>query len=414
MTQKFIAKDIQFLRTAPDAPALSAPKVYYSDLIAQPTTEFTGFCRRLAKVCENKKTFLTAAIQVDPDAAPEIREKTRDIFDACFHSILERSGGYKERGIWECLDSMTALMAFWDFNTAKEGRKVLDLLNEKITKGLDTGLIMGTAAFPFHDVDRTDMPGCALKALDHAAFFGPGHTIEFDALSLNISGDRRFQLNDTDGAISEYEKGLAMEPCNINLINSLGVAHGVDQDLTKAMEYFEKASRINPEEAMVIHNIALIHRINDNTDSALAYLKKAHAIDPDVFEIELLLGHLLFRENKFNQAMDHLDAAIRLKPESGTAFRIKGQISMEKEDASGAAAHFNQAVKLNPNDPEALSGYARAMALQKKNLPIALSFAKKSLALDPGNETYRQRLEEIEDIHDLVQEKNQKKSIKSA
>ena len=113
------------------------------------------------------------------------------------------------------------------------------------------------------------------------------------------------------------------------------MAHGVDQDLTKAMEYFEKAGKINPKETMVIHNIALIHRINDNTDSALAYLKKAHGIDPDVFEIELLLGHLLFKQEKFDLAMNHLDAATRLKPSSGAAFRIKGKILLEKADAAG-------------------------------------------------------------------------------
>ena len=404
MTQKFTAKDIQFLKTAPDAPKLSAPEIYYSDLISDPTTEFTGFCRRLSDTCDADKPLFTAAIRLDPNAPEEVLKKARDSFDACFHSVLDRSGDEKERGIWEILDAMTALVAFWDFKTAKEARRLLDLLKEKISKGLDAGLIMGTACFPFHGFDLTDMPGCALKALDHAAFFGPGHAIEFDALSLNISGDRRFQLNDIDAAISEYEKGLAMAPGDINLINSLGVAHGVDQDLSKAMEYFEKASKINPKETMVIHNIALIHRINDNKDSALAYLKKAHGIDPDVFEIELLLGHLLFKQEKFDLAMNHLDAAIRLKPSSGTAFRIKGKILLEQGDTPGAAVQFNQAVKLNPNDPEALSGYARAMALQKRNLPIALSFAKKSLALDPENETYKQRLEEIEDIHGQIQE----------
>lgn len=404
MTQKFTAKDIQFLKTAPDAPQLSAPEIYYSDLISNPTTEFTGFCRRLSDTCDAEKPVFTAVIRIDPDAPEQILKKTRDTFDTCFHSVLDRNGKEKDRGIWESLDAMTAIVAFWDFKTAKEAGKLLDLLNEKISKGLDAGLIMGTAAFPFHDFDLTDMPGCALKALDHAAFFGPGHAIEFDALSLNISGDRRFQLNDIDTAISEYERGLAIEPGNINLMNSLGVAHGVDQDLAKAMEYFEKASKINPKETMVIHNIALIHRINDNTDSALAYLKKAHGINHDVFEIELLIGHLLFKQEKFDPAMDHLDAAIRLKPSSATAYRIKGKILLERDDAAGAAAQFNQAVKLNPNDPEALSGYARAMALQKRNLPIALSFAKKSLALDPENDTYKRRLEEIKDIHEQVQE----------
>lgn len=409
MMIKFIAKEIQFLKTTGDAPELSPPEVYYSDLLTQPSKEFGIFARRIADTCASHKTFTTAAIQIDPAAPEEAIDKANEVFHACFHSMLD-----EDRGIWECLDPFTAIFVFWDYETAGQGKKMLDLLNEKISQALNAKVIMGTIAFPFHDFPVEEMAGCALKALDHAAFFGPGHAVAFDGLSLNISGDRLFQLNNIDAAITEYEKGLSIAPADINLLNSLGVAFGVDACLDKAMEFFEKARNINPEEVMVIHNIGLIHRINDQNDSALAYLKKAHGINPDIFEIELLLGHLLFKEKKFDPAMTHLDAAIRLKPESGTAFRIKGQILLERENAPGAAAQFNQAVKRNANDPEALSGYARAMALQKKNLSIALSFAKKSLDLDPGNEQYRQHLEEIQNIHGQIEETNQDRSIKSA
>jgi len=409
MMLKFIAKEIPFLKTPGDAPDLRPPEVYYSDLLTQPSKEFEVFSRRLADTCASQKTFTTAAIQIDPAAPEGTIDTTNDVFNACFHSVLD-----EDRGIWECLDPFTAIFVFWDYQTAAQGKKLLGLLNEKISQALNTKLIMGTIAFPFHDFPVEEMAGCALKALDHAAFFGPGHTVEFDGLSLNISGDRLFQLNNIDAAITEYEKGISIAPADINLLNSLGVAFGVDACLDKAMEFFEKARNINPEEVMVIHNIGLIHRINDTNDSALVYLKKAHGINPDVFEIELLLGHLLFKEKKFDLAMPHLDAAIRLKPKSGTAFRIKGQIFLEREDAVGAVAQFNQAVKFSPNDPQALSGYARAMALQKKKLSIALSFAKKSLDLDPKNEQYRQDLKKIQNIQDRIEETNQDRSIKSA
>jgi len=409
MMLKFIAKEIQFLKTSGDAPDLSPPDVYYSDLLTQPSKEFNIFARRLADTCASRKKFTTAAVQIDPAAPEQTIDRANEVFHACFHSVLDEN-----RGIWECLDPFTAILAFWDYDTPAQAKKLLALLNGKISQALGAGMIMGTMAFPFHDFPVEEMAGCALKALDHAAFFGPGHTVEFDGLTLNISGDRLFRLNNIDAAIAEYEKGLSIAPADINLLNSLGVAFGVDACLDKAMEFFEKARDINPEEVMVIHNIGLIHRINDKNDSALAYLKKAHGINPDVFEIELLLGHLLFKEAKFDLAMPHLDAAIRLKPGSGTAFRIKGQIFLGREDGPGAAAQFNQAVKLNPNDPEALSGYARAMALQKRNLPIALSFAKKSLDLDPENKQYRQYFEEIQNIHNQIEGTNQDSAIKSA
>ncbi len=409
MMLKFNAKEIPFLKTPGDTPDLTPPEVYYSDLLTQPSREFEMFSRRIVDTCASQQTFTTAAIQIDPAAPQKTIDKANEMFHACFHSVLD-----EDRGIWECLDPFTAIFVFWDYHTIAQGKKLLDLLNETLSQALNTKLIMGTIAFPFHDFPAEEMAGCALKALDHAAFFGPGHTVEFDGRSLNISGDRLFQLNNIDAAITEYEKGLSIAPADINLLNSLGVAFGVEACLDKAMEFFEKARNINPEEVMVLHNIALIHRINGTNDSALVYLKKAHGINPDIFEIELLLGHLLFKEKDFDLAMPHLDAAIRLKPESGTAFRIKGQICLEREDAPGAAAQFNQAVKLNPNDAQALHGYARAMALQKKNLPIALLFAKKSLDLDPENEQYRQYLGKIQNILERADEISQNNAIKSA
>nr|WP_320191049.1 tetratricopeptide repeat protein [uncultured Desulfobacter sp.] len=409
MMLKFTAKEIQFLKTTGDAPDLNSPDVYYSDLISRPSKEFEIFTRRIADTCTSQKTFTTTAIQIDPAAPEDVIDKANEVFHNCFHSVLD-----EDRGIWECLDPFTAIFGFWDYQTPEQGNKLLNLLNKKISQALNIELIMGTICFPFHYFPVEEMAGCALKALDHAAFFGPGHAVAFDGLTLNISGDRLFALKKIDAAITEYEKGLSIAPTNINLLNSLGVAFGVDGYLDKAIEFFEKARNINPEEVMVIHNIALVHRINGNNDSALAYLKKAHGINPDIFEIELLLGYLLSKEKKFDDAMTHLDAAIGLKPESGTAFRIKGQIFIEKEDAPGAAAQFNQAIKLNPNDPEALSGYARVMAFQKKNLPIALSFAKKSLDLDPENKRYQQYLEEIQNLQAQIEEKNLDSTIKSA
>ena len=174
---KFIAKEIQFLKTTEGAPDLSPPEAYYSDLLTQPSKEFKIFARRIADTCASKKTFTTAVIQIDPATPEDAIDKANEVFHACFHSVLD-----EDRGIWECLDPFTAIFAFWDYETADQRKKRLDLLNKKISQGLNAKVIMGTIAFPFHDFTVEEMAGCALKALDHAAFFGPGHAVEFDEI----------------------------------------------------------------------------------------------------------------------------------------------------------------------------------------------------------------------------------------
>ncbi len=404
MIQKFTSKEIHFLKTGSEP--VSEPNIYLSDLIHSPTVRLTAFEERLTRTPIPKDKFIATVIRMDPNAPEKNREKARDIFEACFNSVLD-----KKRGIWENLDPVTFILVFWDYDNEKDGCRLLTLLKEKISIRLQAGLVMGISLYPFHDFHRDQILGNALKAIDHAAFFGSDHMICFDGISLNISGDRLYQLEKFTSAIQEYEKGLAITPKNINLINSLGVAYGITKQLDKALTYFEQASAINPQEVMVIYNIGLIHRINDKDDRAVLYLKKAHGINPDIFEIELLLGYLLFKKDRYDQAMPHLDAAIRLNPDSGTAFRIKGQILLDKKDNMAAGTAFNIAVKLNPNDASALSGYARAVALQKKNLTIALSFAAKSVALDPENKLFKTRLEEIQEIQDQVLTMNRGKTL---
>jgi len=424
MTQKFTAKEIHFLKTGSSGTNASSassgsngsedqqihpPDIYFSDLLHDPGIQFTAFEKRLADTKIPGDKFICAVVQIDHEASEETREKARDIFEACFHSVLD-----SDRGIWESLDDTAFVLVFWDYDDEKDGTRLLTLLKAKISGQLSSDLLMGIAAYPFHDFEQNLILGNALKAFDHAAFFGPNHMIIFDAVSLNISGDRLFALGRHEEAIAEYEKGLAIDAKNINLINSLGVSYGIMGQIDKALCCFEQASAISPEEVMVIYNIGLIHRIKDKEDKAILYLKKAHTINPAIFEIELLLGHLLFKQDQFDQAMPYLDAAIRLNPESGTAFRLKGQILLDRNDLMEAGTQFNMAVKRSPNDAAALSGYARTMAYRQKNLSIALSFAKKARDLDPENSLFSQSLEEIQEIYEQAKAGNQDTTIKSA
>lgn len=410
MIHKFTSKEIHFLKTESDGHPIRPPKTFFSDLLQSLPVQIEKLKARLASAQIPGDNFICAVIKVSETASEQTKEKAKDIFEACFHSILD-----KERGLWESLDDTSFALIFWDYLKEENGARLISLLKEKISTALKTDILMGVATFPFHDFERSDIIGNALKAIDHAAFFGDNHYIYFDAVSLNISGDRLYQLDNYEKALQEYKRGLESEPKNINLINSLGVCYGVMGEIAQAQKEFEKAIAINPREVMVIYNIGLIHRINEEDDKAILYLKKAHGIDQNVFEIELLLGHLLFKQEKWDRALPHLEAATSLNPDSSMAFRMKGEIfldKLDKKDPQKAGAEFNQAVKLNPSDAISLSGYALAMALQEKNLKIALSFANKSVALEP-NPLFQNRLKQIQEICDAL-EANPTNTIKSA
>ena len=406
MMPKFNAKEIHFLKS--DDP-LSPPETYLSDLVFSKPDALANLEQRLTSDREREDNFVCAILQIPERETEEEQDQASQICETGLDALLN-----KNRGIWEALDHRTFALVYWDFKQKKKALRVLDTIIENISSGLKADVLCGLSWFPHREDADLDCLSNALKALDHAAFFGKDHRQEFDAVSLNISGDRRYQSGDCRTAVAEYKAGLALEPKNVNLLNSLGVCHGVMGDVELAAGYFEKALALNPNEIMVIYNMALIHQINELEDKAVLFLRKAHGIDPEVFEVELLLGHLMHKAGKTDQALPHLDRAIELNTQSGAALTVKGDILLEQEKPAEAGKLFGEAVKRNPGNARAISGYAISMALQKKNLSIALSFARESVTLDPGSPLFQERLETIEQLCNVQDTATAGEEIKSA
>jgi tetratricopeptide (TPR) repeat protein len=390
MTSKFSSKEIHFLKIDSDDFNFKPPEMYFSDLLLTKTVQIKAFQKRLSEVKIPGENFLCAVIQISSDASESVQEKTKDTFEATFNSFLDN-----KRGIWESLTGTSFVLAFWDYVSVEKASQLIVSLKDKISAALKADILIGIAKFPYHDFSTSQTFANALKAIDHAAFFGSDSLIHFDATSLNICADRLFGLNKYDMAIKEYQKGLEIEPNDINLINSLGVCFGVMGKLDKAKLEFKNAMKIKPNELMVIYNIGLLYQIEGDIDKAIMYLRKAHGIEPSVFEVELLLGNLLIKKGQPNQAMPHLETASRVNPKSGLAFRMKGEIYLVDNLPEKAGYEFNKAIKLNPSDAISLSGYAKSLDLQEKNLNIALTFAKNSIAIEPDNPLFKKRLKTI-------------------
>lgn len=397
MTTKFSAKEIHFLKTDSDDKHLTPPLQYYGDVLLNKTAPVMNFEKRLSAAARLKDSFVCAVLQLVPDNDDLTFEKAGTAFENTFTSLLDN-----DRGIWEALDERSFVIALHVEKTNNKTTRMIKSLVEKLGSVFNAAYLAGISFFPFHDFDRSQTFANALKAVDHAAFFGPGTIQDFDATSINIHADRLFALQEYAKAIRQYETGLTIEPGNANLMNSLGVCFGVMDEQEKAKEYFKKAMDAAPQEPMSVYNFALVHYIEGDLEKAVLYLRKARSIRSDVFEVELLLGQLLVKQKKTKQALTHLETASRLNPESGMAFRLMGEIFLDQENPKDAAVHFNTAIKRNPSDAVSLSGYAKCLELRDKNLNIALSFAKNSVAIEPDNIVFRERLAVIREKIDNI------------
>ncbi len=412
-TNKLAAREIDFLRTKSetDTTEISEPAVYLSDMLLSETPRTKAFKQRIEKTKIPEDRFMCALFKI-PDTGQAHDDDRDSVFEDSFYIVIDQKGG-----IWEKVDDHVYAIAFWNYKDRPHAEKILKSLKNNMSNALGTGICAGVAPFPFLDFSKQDLFDTAVKATDHAAFFGVDALVFADAVTFNISGDRLFHIGRIEQAALEYQKGLEIDAGNPNLINSLGVCYGVMTMLEKAREQFQKVIDLTSNDVIAIYNLGLVHNLENEPEKSIACLKKANSINSAIYEVELLLGTLLFKNGDAKRALFHLQKAAELKPESGTPLKTMGEIYLDRGQVAEAAASFYRAVKLNPADAFSMSGLARAYEIQNKNLDIALTFAKKSVSFEPDNSVYRKRLAKIylkKEQHDLAQAEFEKASAGQA
>ena len=228
MTPKFLSKELHFLKNAADK-AITPPDTFLGDQLLDKPEPLVQFESRLEEITLSQEGFLCAACSFQANPDDEKTEKLQHAFDETIGMLLS-----DDRGIWESINGNTYVMILWDTDEKRSGKDLFKAIQSALSDLPGVDMVTGTAVFPFREFTRTDTIANALKAADHAAFFGYGNIRKFDDISLNICGDRMYHLGRYDQAISEYQKGLTLAPGNVNLLNSLGVCHAVLGNLEQA------------------------------------------------------------------------------------------------------------------------------------------------------------------------------------
>jgi len=314
--------------------------------------------------------------------APEMLVKLAKIID----SICTN-----EKGLW---GQIGYDMLGW-FCFEKNDNSCMELahkVQKDVEKLLNETVSIGMAFYPTTNFNKRQLLDNALKALDHAAFFGPNSAVAFDAVSLNISGDKLYQKEDINGAINEFKTGLLLDPLNANIHNSIGVCYGVSGSFEKAKEEFATAIWLDSNEVMALYNSGLVNLLMDNKDKALELFLEAEAIGENVFEVEFQLGKLYLESGKPEKGKKHLEKAADLRPESGTAFRCLGDCNKAINKIDEAIVSYKKAIKLNPNDADSLSTLGYLFDIKDENAEIATIFCRQSVEISPDNGLFRHRL----------------------
>jgi tetratricopeptide (TPR) repeat protein len=295
------------------------------------------------------------------------------------------------KGAWAQIGPDRFACAFPHHSAADGHVLAQDLLNA-FPEAEKPPITIGVAAYPTINYARTELVENVEKALEHACFFGPGTISTFDAVSLNISGDRYYQAGDIVGAMGEYKKGLLLDPADANLHNSLGVCHGVLKDFDNALNAFANAIWLSPQEVMAIYNKGYILLLKGNLEQALECFRKADACEPNVFEVIFHIGQTLIEMGAADKARPYLEAATLANNRSGAAFKSLGACLDKLGLTKDAIQAYKSAVKINPGDAESLSLLGRLYTELGESLDVASVLCEQSVQLSPDNGLFRHRL----------------------
>lgn len=259
-------------------------------------------------------------------------------------------------------------------------------------------LAIGVATWPCLDFAKGDIAGNCLKALLHASLLGPGSLVLFDHLSLNISGDFFFEEGDYRAAIREYRRGLRLQPGDINLSNSLGVALVEYNQESRAAGCFERVLQTDPRNYMALMNLGHVQQTMGHKEIALDCFERAYRVlareEEAGEELFLPLGRLYAEFGNHDQAVEIFEHW-RTRPGSDKEFilfRLLGQSYLECGRPDEAIRACQRALQLFPQDSISLSTLGLLYVEQGEGSEVGLALCHKSLQLDNFNPDHWCRL----------------------
>jgi len=171
-----------------------------------------------------------------------------------------------------------------------------------------------------------------------------------DADSWYLLGRTKYNENAFDGAISSFERALALHPKHIEAENNLGLAWQGMNNPEKAKAAFQTAIDWQgnaPTDPQPFLNLGTVFAEQNALDQATSYLLKAVALSAKNPKIHEELGQVYEAAKDLPKAQAELEIAVGLAPSvSGLHFKL-GQIYRHEGLRDRAQREFDLCEKLN-------------------------------------------------------------------
>jgi tetratricopeptide (TPR) repeat protein len=171
-----------------------------------------------------------------------------------------------------------------------------------------------------------------------------------DAYSFLRAGMANERTGNYLGAVRAYQRGLAVEPDNVELLNALGFSYFQQGMSEEAVAAFEKTLAVDPKHVKAHNNMALASIDLGELELAEAHYRESLGIEPQA-AIHNDLGFVLDRQGMTDEAVEQYRKALELDPESASAHYNLAAFLARSGEYAAAEHHFRAALEVKPSAP---------------------------------------------------------------
>jgi tetratricopeptide (TPR) repeat protein len=210
-----------------------------------------------------------------------------------------------------------------------------------------------------------------------------------DAYSFLRAGMANERTGNYPAAVKAYNRGLAVEPRNVELLNAKGFALFQQGNSEQAVASLEKALEVDPKHWKAHNNMALAFVDIGEFELAEAHYRESLAIEPQP-AIYNDLGFVLERQGLPFEAVEMYRKSLELDPESSAAhFNLASSLARSGEFAE-AEPHFRAVVV---KDPGTLAYTGLGIVLwQQGQWDEGIESMRAAIEADPANATAHDQL----------------------
>jgi Flp pilus assembly protein TadD len=181
-----------------------------------------------------------------------------------------------------------------------------------------------------------------------------------DAYSFLRAGMANERTGNYPAAVMAYERGLAVAPENVELLNSLGFALFQQGKSKEAVVALEKAVAVDPKHWKSHNNLALAAIDIGELEVAEAHYRDSLALKPQP-AIYNDLGVVLERQGLPDEAAEAYRKAVQLDPKSASAHLNLGSSLARSGKLAEAENQLRRAIKADPQNAAAHQMLARVL-----------------------------------------------------